>query len=60
MRSKINVSAIMSSADRVRRVSAEFIIAVNTPKTSALSLALFQIDKSKDAVVTCRRVWLKN
>ena len=34
-------SAIMSSADRVRRVSAEFIIAVNTPKTTGLSPALF-------------------
>ena len=34
-------SAIMSSVDRVRRVSAEFIIAVNTPKTTGLSPALF-------------------
>ena len=34
-------TAIMSSADRVRRVSAEFIIALNTPKTSGLSPALF-------------------
>ena len=30
-------SAIMSSADRVRRVSAEIIIAVNTPKTTGLT-----------------------
>ena len=52
-------SAIMSSADRVRRVSAEFIIAVNTPKTTGLSPALFQNDKSKDAGVTARRVWMK-
>ena len=34
-------SAIMSSADRVRKVSAEFIIEVNTPKTTGLSPALF-------------------
>ena len=34
-------SAIMSSVDRVRRVSAKFIIAVNTPKTTGLSPVLF-------------------
>ena len=49
----------MNSAGRVRRVSAEYIIAVNTPKTTGLSPALFLNDKSKDAGVTGRRVWMK-
>ena len=49
----------MNSADRVRGVSAEFIIAVNTLNTSGWSPARFKNDKSKDAEVTDWRVWMK-
>ena len=49
----------MNSAETLRTRSAEFIISVNTPKASGLSPALFLNDKSKDAGVTGRRVWMK-
>ena len=35
------LTSIMNSADRVRRLSTEFIIALNTPNTSGLIPALF-------------------
>ena len=52
-------TAIMNSAETLPSRYAELIIAVNTSKTSGLSLALFTNDKSKDTEVTGRRVWMK-